>query len=379
MIVLGVKHRAPMHLVIATLGLIALAGIAAIGCGSDSTVASQPTQAPSEQATLPDFSTLGSAASFPVETAQLVAPPRLPAPISRKSPAKVVVTLEAKEFVGRLAQGVEYKFWSFNGTVPGPAIRVREGDAVEIHLKNASDSVLPHSIDLHAVNGGMGGGADSQVAPGEEKVFTFRAVAPGAYVYHCATPLVPQHIASGMYGLIIVDPAEGWRPVDREFYVMQGEFYTTGATNAPGLQDFSFEKLLAETPEYVTFNGAADALTGPEKALHASTGETVRIFFGVGGPNKVSSFHVIGEVFDVVHQEASPDAVATHVQTTLVPAGGATAVEFRVDVPGTYVLVDHSLSRLTKGAAGHLIVTGTPNDNLYDGASTKGAGGSAAH
>jgi nitrite reductase (NO-forming) len=313
-----------------------------------------------------------------VETAKLVAPPAVPAPISRKSPARVVVNLEAKEFVGRVADGVEYRFWSFNGTVPGPVIRVREGDAVEIHLKNASDSILVHSIDLHAVNGGLGGGADSQVAPGQEKVFTFRAVAPGVYVYHCATALVPQHISSGMYGLIVVDPAEGWRPVDREFYVMQGELYTTGKTDEKGLQDVSFEKMFAENPEYIVFNGAKDALTG-SKALTAVAGQTVRVFFGVGGPNKVSSFHVIGEIFDVVYQEASPDAVAQHVQTTLVPAGGATVVEFRVDEPGTYVLVDHSLSRLTKGAAGHLVVTGAPNDNLYDGASTKGTGTSAAH
>jgi nitrite reductase (NO-forming) len=291
----------------------------------------------------------------------------------------VVVHLEAREAVGRLAQGVEYKFWTFNGTVPGPAIRVRQGDAVEVHLKNAGSSVLPHSIDLHSVNGGLGGGADSQVAPGEEKVFTFRAVAPGVYVYHCATPLVPHHIANGMYGLIVVDPADGWRPVDREFYVMQGEFYTAGATGAPGLQEFAFDKMLAETPEYVVFNGSSDALVGTDKALQAKTGETVRIFFGVGGPNKVSSFHVIGEVFDVVYKEASPSSTAANVQTTLVPAGGATVVEFRVDVPGTYVLVDHSLSRLTKGAAGHLVVTGTPNDNLYDGASTKATGVSAAH
>lgn len=359
------------------LGTTALIGITAIACTSNG-VASGPQSSQAAGDMLPDHSKLVSDSSFPVETATLVAPPAVPAPISRKSPARVVVNLEAKEFVGRVADGVEYRFWSFNGTVPGPVIRVREGDAVEIHLKNAGDSILVHSIDLHAVNGGLGGGADSQVAPGQEKVFTFRAVAPGVYVYHCATALVPQHISSGMYGLIVVDPAEGWRPVDREFYVMQGELYTTGKTDEKGLQDVSFEKMFAENPEYIVFNGAKDALTG-SKALTAVAGQTVRIFFGVGGPNKVSSFHVIGEIFDVVYQEASPDAVAQHVQTTLVPAGGATVVEFRVDEPGTYVLVDHSLSRLIKGAAGHLVVTGAPNDNLYDGASTKGAGTSAAH
>jgi nitrite reductase (NO-forming) len=365
---------------IAVIGIMlaVVGGIVAIGCSSGGGKSRSVQAAPTETA-LPDYSKLGSAASFPVESARLVAPPQIPAPIARKSPARVIVNLEAKEFIGPLAQGVEYKFWSFNGTVPGPAIRVREGDSVEIHLKNASTSVLPHSIDLHAVNGGLGGGADSQVAPGEEKVFTFRAVSPGAYVYHCATPLVPHHIASGMYGLIVVDPVDGWQPADREFYVMQGEFYTSGATSAQGLQEFSFEKLSAEEPEYIVFNGSSDSLVGSGKALAAKTGETIRLFFGVGGPNKVSSFHVIGEIFDVVHQEASPDALAHHVQTTLVPAGGATAVEFRVDVPGTYVLVDHSLSRLLKGAAGHLIVTGSPNDNLYDGASAKGGAVSAAH
>jgi len=235
---------------------------------------------------------------------------------------------------------------------------------VELELRNAKGSHVPHSIDLHAVTGPGGGAKVTQIKPGEDATFRFKALRPGVYVYHCATPMIPLHVANGMYGLIVVDPAGGLPTVDREFYVMQGDLYTKGPLGEKGLQQPSVEKLLAETPDYIVFNGAVGSLTG-ERALEAKVGERVRIFFGVGGPNVTSSFHMIGEIFDTVYPEASLSSQLRNVQTTLVPAGGAAVVEFQVEVPGTYLLVDHSLSRLHKGALGMLNVSGPENPEVF--------------
>ncbi len=298
--------------------------------------------------------------------AVLVPPPNVPPPVGRTRPARVVVELETTEEKGTLASGVEYVFWTFGGTVPGPFLRVREGDTVEIRLANRASSHNAHSIDLHAVTGPGGGAAVTQVMPGERGAFEWRALNPGLYVYHCATPHIPVHVANGMYGLILVEPAAGLPRVYREYYVMQGEFYTKGRTMAPGLQPFDPDKARDERPEYVVFNGRMGALLG-EGALTARTGETVRLFVGNGGPNLVSSFHVIGEVFDRVYPEAAVGGEPRrNVQTTLVPAGGAAIVEFKVDVPGRFLLVDHSLSRaLDKGALGSLVVGGDARPDIF--------------
>jgi nitrite reductase (NO-forming) len=242
-------------------------------------------------------------------------------------------------------------------------LRVRQGDTVELTLKNSPASKLSHSIDLHAVTGPGGGAKVTQIAPGESATFRWKALNPGVYVYHCATPMVPHHIANGMYGLIVVEPPEGLPPVDREFYVMQGDFYLDGKRDEPGYHDFSMDTMLDERPSHVVFNGAVGAIGGGN-ALKAKVGETVRIFFGVGGPNVTSSFHVIGEIFDRVYPEGASE-VQRNVQTTLVPAGGATIVEFTVDYPGTYILVDHSLGRLAKGGAGMLEVEGPEDPAVF--------------
>jgi len=297
--------------------------------------------------------------------ADLIAPPFVPAPITRTEPATVIVTLETIEKRGRLADGVEYDFWTFNGTVPGPFIRVRVGDTVEVHLKNNPHSTMPHSIDFHAVTGPGGGAKVTQTSPGQETAFRWKAMNPGLYVYHCATPLVPLHIANGMYGMILVEPENGLPKVDHEYYVMQGDFYTEGKRGDTGFQMYSVEKLLDERPEYIVFNGAVGSLTGAS-ALKAKVGETVRVYFGVGGPNITSSFHIIGEIFDRVYPEAGiGEPPLRNVQSTFVPTGGATIVEFKVDVPGVYTLVDHSLSRLLKGAAGALEVTGPEAPEIF--------------
>ncbi len=305
--------------------------------------------------------------SLPVEQAILTAPPHVPPPIKRGYAARVVVNLEVREVVARLADGVEYTFWTYGGTVPGSFIRIREGDIVEFHLNNHPTSKLPHNIDLHAVTGPGGGAASTFTAPGHSSQFTFQALNPGLYVYHCATAPVPMHIGNGMYGLILVEPKAGLPPVDKEYYVMQGEFYTTGKYGEEGLQSFDMAKAIDERPPYVVFNGAVGSLVG-DKAITASVGERVRLYFGVGGPNVTSSFHVIGEIFDKVWPEGGLKYVQEHVQTTMVPAGGSAMVEFQVDVPGTFILVDHSLTRtFNKGSLGMLKVAGAENRVVYSG------------
>ncbi len=307
------------------------------------------------------------AADLPVEFAVLTKPPLVPPFIGRLHPAKVVVNLEVTEVTKRLADGVDYTFWTFGGEVPGLFIRVREGDVVEFHLNNHPNSKMPHNIDLHAVTGPGGGAASTFTAPGHSSQFTFTALRSGLYVYHCATAPVPMHISNGMYGLIFVQPKEGWTPVDREYYVMQGDIYTQGRNGEGGLQIFDNVKAVDENPTYIVFNGAVGSLVG-DKALQAKVGETVRIYFGVGGPNLTSSFHIIGEIFDKVYTEGGMKFVQENVQTTMVPAGGSTIVEFKAAVPGTFVLVDHSLTRaFNKGALGMLKVTGAETPVIYSG------------
>jgi nitrite reductase (NO-forming) len=301
-----------------------------------------------------------------VEHAQLTAPPYVPAPITRKHPTRVVVELETIEKDMELAPGVTYRMWTFGGTVPGSFIRVREGDLVEFHLKNRHDSDVPHNIDLHAVSGPGGGAKASLTMPGHQTTFEFRALHPGLYVYHCATAPVGLHVANGMYGLILVEPKEGLPAVDREFYVMQSEFYTAGAFMEKGHWDFDMERALAENPSYVVFNGSTEGLMG-DNAIQANVGETVRLYVGNGGPNLVSSFHVIGAILENVYAEGG--MVANHnVQTTLVPAGGSAITEFRVNVPGDLHLVDHSIFRaFNKGAIGTLSVTGEESLGIFSG------------
>src|SRR3990172_3073299 len=289
-------------------------------------------------------------------------PTDLPAPLETRDPETIRIDLEAIEVEGQLADGTTFTYWTFNGQVPGPFFRVKVGDTLEVHMKNSTSSTMTHSVDFHAVTGPGGGATMTQTPPGQETAFTAKAINPGLFVYHCATPMVADHIANGMYGLILVEPEGGLPAVDREFYVMQGALYTTGAFGEQGHQMSDTTKLLNEDPEYFVFNGAVGALTD-QKPLTANVGETVRIFFGVGGPNFTSSFHVIGEIFDRVYQQASLTSdPLTDVQTTLVPPGGATMVEFEIDVPGRYLLVDHALSRLERGLVGFLYAEGEDQD-----------------
>ena len=278
--------------------------------------------------------------------------------------------LETIEVLAEIAPGITFNYWTFNNAVPGPFFRIREGDVVKVTIKNNEASLHNHNVDFHAATGPGGGGAVSVVAPGETKEFTFKALNPGLFVYHCAVPNMAVHMAHGMYGLILVEPKEGLPAVDKEFYVMQGEIFTTGAIGRRGLQAFDAKKMMEGVPTYVTFNGRPDGVVGK---MSAKVGDRIRMYVGNGGVVHNSSFHVVGEIFDKVYPEASIGGmVFKNVQTTNVPAGGATIVEFTVDYPGTYVLVDHALMRTDKGAWGTIEVTGTADKSIFDGDFSEG-------
>jgi len=298
--------------------------------------------------------------------AVLTSPPQVPPPTGRSRPAKVIVELEIREVEKEISEGVRYTFWTFGGTVPGSFIRIRQGDTVEFHLRNHPDNKMPHNIDLHGVIGPGGGAASSFTAPGHESQFTFKAMNQGIYVYHCATAPVGMHVGNGMYGLMLVEPPEGLAPVDHEYYVMQGDFYTVGKYREKGLQAFDMQRAIDEKPTYVVFNGSENSLVG-DHALTAKVGERVRLFIGNGGPNLVSSFHVIGEIFDRVWYEGGTH-YQENVQTTLIPSGGAAIAEFHAIVPGSFVIVDHSIFRaFNKGALAILKVDGPDNKAVYSG------------
>jgi nitrite reductase (NO-forming) len=296
--------------------------------------------------------------------AELTDAPNVPKPLTYTSPKKVKVHMEVIEKIGRMADGVEYTFWTFGGSVPGKFIRVRAGDEVEFHLSNHPDSKMPHNIDLHAVTGPGGGAEASLTAPGHTSVFSFKALNVGLYIYHCATAPVGMHIANGMYGLILVEPPGGLSKVDKEFYIVQGDFYTRGKFGEPGLQYFDMDKALREEPDYVVFNGSVGANAG-DNAMQVKVGETVRLFVGNGGPNLSSAFHVIGEIFDKVHVEGG-ELLNYNVQTTTIPPGGSSIVEFKCEAPGTLNIVDHAIFRtFNKGALAQIKVIGDENKIVY--------------
>ena len=306
-------------------------------------------------------------AKTPIKIIDIVRDPAdVPQGIGNRQAAVVHVTLTAEEVVGTLdpSAGTTYRYWTFNGKVPGPMIRVRQGDTVEVTLRNDASSHMAHSVDFHAALGPGGGAAFTQAVPGQSKTFTFQATTPGLFVYHCGTPMIAEHIANGMYGLILVEPEGGLPPVDREYYVMQGEMYTAAAKGKTGMQQFSAAKLMEESPEYFVFNGAVDALTKTH-AMAAKVGETVRVFFGDAGPNATSSLHVVGEIFThdyLLGSLTSPPL--TSVQTASVPPGAAAILEFKASIPGQFPMMDHAMTRMAKGLMATFEISGAENATL---------------
>ena len=300
---------------------------------------------------------------LPVIDAVMTHAPEVPPPVNRDHAALVKVKMETIEKTMKMADGVDYTYWTFNGDVPGQMIRVREGDTVEVEFSNNPNSTVPHNVDFHASNGQGGGSAATFTAPGRTSTFRWKALQSGLYIYHCAVAPVGMHIGNGMYGLVLVEPKEGLPKVDKEFYIVQGDFYTKGKYGEPGLQPFDMDKAIREDADYVVFNGHVGAIAG-DNALKAKVGETVRMYVGNGGPNLVSSFHVIGEIFDKVYVEGGK-LINENVQSTLIPAGGAAMIEFKVDIPGSFTIVDHSLFRaFNKGALGQLVVEGEDHPEI---------------
>jgi len=296
-------------------------------------------------------------------------PTDIPPPIKRKRPKTVHVELECVELVSELEDGTKFHYMTFSGTVPGPMIRVRQGDTVILTLTSAENNMMLHNIDFHAVYGTGGGAEDTFVTPGSEETIKFKAMYPGAFIYHCAVPAMDQHISSGMYGIILVEPEEGLSKVDHEFYLGQNEVYIKGEAGDKGLQEFSFDKMKDENADYVILNGKVGALTeNGYGAMKVKKGETARIFFVNGGPNLASSFHPIGNVWTKAWRDG---ALASHperyVQTMLVPPGDCAVFEMDFPVPSTIHLVDHALSRVEyKGMGGDIIVEGSPEPDIYD-------------
>jgi nitrite reductase (NO-forming) len=293
-------------------------------------------------------------------------PTDLPPPITRNYSATVDIYLHAEEQTAEIEPGTSFTYWTYNGTVPGPFFRVRVNDTVVVHFSNDQNSTMNHSVDFHAATGPGGGGAVTQTPPGQSKTFQFKALIPGLYVYHCASPNIPTHLAMGMYGLLLVQPAGGLPTVDHEYYLMQGELYTLWGVHSKGNQLFNASGLVNENPTYVVFNGAYDALTGT-RAIKVAVNDTVRIFFGVGGPNLISSFHMIGSMFDTVWANGDfLDPPLHGLQTVMVAPGSAMTTDFMAMYPGNYPLVDHSIvNAMDKGALAILNVTGWANSSIF--------------
>jgi len=309
-------------------------------------------------------------AQAPAAASIVLDPADVPLPVGARAPKHLAFHLQAEEVTANLAPQTTYTYWTFDGKVPGPMLRARVGDSITIYLKNPNTSHMIHSIDLHAVTGPGGGASVMQVPPGEERSFTFKALVPGVFVYHCATPMVAEHIANGMFGLIVIEPAGGLPKVDHEYYVMQSEIYTTQPYGFIGHQQFDVQRLLDEQPTYFVLNGAVGALT-QDYPLHAKVGESVRIFFGDAGPDFTSSLHMIGEIFKNVYAWGSFENPPLHgLQTISVPPGGAAMVEVRPKVPGKYIILDHAISRMEKGLAGYMLVTGPADPSIFHAGAT---------
>lgn len=307
-------------------------------------------------------------AALDVDTDNIARDPLdIPPPTGRNETADVHIYMEAVELVAEIQSGTTFTYWTYNGTVPGPMFRARVGDTVFVHFSNLEENTMHHNVDFHSVTGQGGGAAATETAPGTTSVFSFKAMHPGLFVYHCATPDIPTHISKGMYGMMLIEPEIPLPPVDKEVYIMQGDIYTKWRPGTEGHQEFDDNALFEESPTYVVFNGKFATFTG-EDTIQAEVGETMRIYFGVGGPNTISSFHLIGEIFDRVYNMG--DLVSEpmqSVQTIAVVPGGAVVVDVTFDVPANYILVDHALTRaFHKGAVGIIAVTGDEDPSVIN-------------
>ncbi len=262
----------------------------------------------------------------------------------------VDVNLVTKEARVSIAPGIAYDAWTFNGTVPGPVIRVRQGQTIHFTLTNSSK--MSHSIDFHAAQTPWSVNYQP-VAPGASFSFTWKANYPGAFLYHCGTPPVMEHMANGMYGAIIVDPAGGWATPAQEYVLVQSEFYTQRAAN--GDYTLNTTKMMNDMPDYVTFNGYANQYT--ESPLTAHAGQRIRLFVVNAGPSHFSAFHVIGAIFSDTYADGNPANHMQGDQTITVPPGGGAVAELTIPDAGSYPFLTHSFMDASQGALGLIKVT----------------------
>jgi len=363
-------HRAPL---VST----ALAGMLLVTLtGSGTVLGASP-----REDVIPDLVPKAELPLAPESEVNVAYAPNVPPASGRTEPAIVEVAFDVVEGVANIdpANSVQYRTWGYRvpgdeqviSGSPGPMIRARVGDVLRFTITNPATNTMPHNVDFHAVTGQGGGAADTSVAPGQTATIEARLLYPGFFMYHCAFGDVPLHISQGMYGGILVDPADPLPQVDHELYMVQSEIYTTGTDT--GLVDTDRQAITDEQPNYVVFNGAKGALT-EENAPHMQVGERMRIYFINAGLNLDSNFHPIGSHWDVVYQEAALlNPPLRGSQTTLVPAGGGTVVELVGRVPSTIVLVDHALARaFDKGAIGQIVVEGDPDPVIFE--ATQAAG-----
>ena len=256
----------------------------------------------------------------------------------------VDVKLVAEETLISIGPGVAYKAWTFNGTVPGPIIRVREGQTVNFTLVN--NTGMTHSIDFHAAETPWNVNYQG-VKAGQSFSFSWKASFPGIFMYHCGTPPVIEHIANGMYGAIIVDPASGWSPA-KEYVLVQSEFYTRKLSD--GSYAYDNAKAMAVQPDYVTFNGYTNQYK--DAPLTAQLGQRVRLFVLNAGPSEFSAFHVIGAMFTNTYVDGNPANHMVGNQTVTIPPGGGAVVELTIPEAGQYPFVTHSFANASAGALG---------------------------
>ena len=286
------------------------------------------------------------------------------------APVKTI-QIDIVDRVIELAPGVRFSAWTLGGQVPGPVIHARVGDRIRFSMTNRSDETIPgvpsfplpmmHSIDFHAA---MVSPQDKyrSIAPGQTIQFEFQLNYPGVFMYHCGTPMILEHIASGMYGMFIVEPRGGYpTKVDREYAVVQSEFYAKPdpegrKVDGQPLYVLDAEKVRTKASTYTVFNAVYNGLV--DHPLMAKPGERVRLYVLNVGPSNTSSFHVVGTLFDRVWMDGNPDNQFRGMQTVLLGSSSSAIVEFRIPEAGKYVMVDHHFANASQGAIGVIDATG---------------------
>jgi nitrite reductase (NO-forming) len=301
------------------------------------------TSAPTTASTPGNTQAASTVAVPPHQTYNAALPPAPTGPVAH-------ITLTVKEALISIAPGIAYHAWTFNGTVPGPILHVRQGQTIHFTLIN--EGTMPHSIDFHAAQTPWNVNYQP-IPPGKSFSFTWTANYPGVFLYHCGAPTAIYHMANGMYGAIIVDPANGYAPAAKAYVLVQSEFYITRLSD--GTYGMDLTKVNNATPDYVVFNGYANQYK--DTPLTAKAGQRIRIFIVNAGPSEFSAFHVIGAIFSDAYADGNPANHTIGDQTVIVPPGGATMVELVIPQPGLYPFVTHSFVDVGKGALGLIQVT----------------------